>query len=341
MPSASIIVPVWNGEGTIPKCLKSVFRQDYEASEVIIIDDGSTDRTLEFVKNTAGGKPNVRILRHAENQGLGKTLNEGIKEARGEFVLIVHADCEIVENDFLKRAASALAEHTDVAAVTGRRVYQIGNLTDREKLYMVANGHLAEIASQESETQYVAFTEHKCDLFRKWMVESVGGFFDARFRRSGEDQVLSSELRNRGYRLMRLGSISYRLGFGTRESTIGGIFERILLYGRTQAGVLITQRRSSLNAISQSKALSKRAANRLQMVLSSSAILAGIALSLFSPFFIILSLSAITFRLTNYAIGLKRLGGRLRFALVGPVIDVVYSLGFLQGVVKTGLGRQL
>jgi glycosyltransferase involved in cell wall biosynthesis len=341
MPSASIVVPVWNGESTIPNCLTSLLKQDIGLPEIIVIDDGSTDKTLEFVKDLAQRNPNIRILRHSTNQGLGKTLNEGFKVAKGQFVLIIHADCEIITPNYLRTATAMLLTHSDVAAVTGRRIYQIDRLTDNEKLYMVANGHLAELQPEDAEIQDVSFTEHKCDLFRKCMVESVGGFFDPRFRRSGEDQVLSSELRNRGFRLIRLGSITYRLGFGTRESTIKGIFQRLLLYGRTQAGVLITKRSSSLQGISKNKSLSKRAANRLQMTMSTLVIALGFGLTVISPYFVSLPVSAVTFRVVQYASGLNRLGAPARLALLGPVLDIVYSLGFIDGIVKSGMGRQL
>src|SRR5215469_7307278 len=86
LPSASIIVPVWNGEKMLPSCLKSVLNQDFDPSEIIIVDDGSTDRSLDVVKNVVNGRKNVRIIHHSTNLGLGRTLNEGIKEAKGDYV---------------------------------------------------------------------------------------------------------------------------------------------------------------------------------------------------------------------------------------------------------------
>lgn len=341
MPSASIVVPVWNGEKMLADCLNSVLKQDLDSSEIIIVDDGSTDRSLEIVKNAIGGKRNVRVIAHPTNLGLSKTLNEGIKEAKGDYVQIVHQDCEIIDRDYVRRAIASLDANPNVAVVTGRRLYELDKLSDKEKLFMVANGHLAEIHNQERESSDVTFTEHKCDLFRKRLVERIGGFPDANFRSSGEDQVLSSELRGRGYRLVRLGSISYKLGFGSKESTLKGIVRKLFVYGKTQAGVLLASRRSSLKNISDNKVLRGRAVNRIQMVLLSIAVVGGLTLSVLSPYFILVSLVALALRLLSYAVGMSKVRGRLRLALVGPVLDLTYSIGFLDGVVLGAMGRQL
>jgi GT2 family glycosyltransferase len=341
MPSATIIIPVWNGEKGLQGCLNSVMKQDFGSSEVIVIDDGSTDRSLEVVKTTMAEDPHVKILTHFQNQGLGKTLNEGIKAAQGEFVLIVHQDCEIIDSNFLSKSIDTLERHPDVAAVTGRRLYQVNNLSDYEKLFMVANGHLAEIAHEETDTEDLTFTEHKCDLFRKKLVESVGGFPDKKFRSSGEDQVLSSRLRTVGYRLVRLGSIRYKLGFGRKEASFKGIFEKLHRYGKTQAGVLVSERASALNGLSQSKALSDRAINRIGMLLSASAMVAGLLLTVISPYFLILSMSVAVFRMLTYATRLREVHGRVMLALVGPLLDLAYAIGFSQGLISSIIGKQL
>src|SRR6266581_4347388 len=328
MPVATIIIPVWNGENGLQSCLNSVMKQDFESSEIIIIDDGSTDRSLEIVKNTVTEDPHIKILTHAANQGLAKTLNEGIKTACGEFVLIVHQDCEMVDTNFLSKSVAALGQHPNIAAVTGRRVYEMKSLSDNEKLFIVANGHLAEIDHEESTTEDLTFTEHKCDLFRKKLVESVGGFPDSKFR-------------SLGYRLVRLGSITYKLGFGDKESTFKGIFEKLRNYGKTQAGVLFSERASALSGISNSKALSNRAMNRVQMILSAAAIASGLILAFISPYFVLLPLSIVILRIVAYFTRLRKVHGRMMLALFGPLLDIFYSIGFVEGLVASSVGKRL
>src|SRR3989442_6372323 len=131
--------------------------------------------------------PHIRILTHPENQGLGKTLNEGIKTANGEFVFIVHQDCEIVDSNFLSKSVAALDQNPAIAAVTGRRLYQVNRLCDKEKLFMVANGHLTEIDHEDAATENLTCTEHTCDLIRNSLLESVAGSYSMTVPRSAAD----------------------------------------------------------------------------------------------------------------------------------------------------------
>jgi glycosyltransferase involved in cell wall biosynthesis len=342
MASASVIVPVLNGENMLPRCLNSVLKQEFVVPpEIIVVDDGSTDRSLEKVKDTVGNRENVRIISHPTNQGLSRTLNEGIKEARGEFVQIVHQDCEMMDKDYLKKAIASLESNPEVAAVTGHRVYHLDGLSDEEKFFVVANGHISEMDGEPPESEDVTFTEHKCDLFRKSLVESIGGFPNDRFRSSGEDQVLSSRLRDRGYKLVRLGSISYSLGFGNKESTISGILHKLFVYGKTQAGVLVNQRRSSLKGLSKTRALTGRAINRVEMLATGAVFVAGILLSVASPYFILLSVATAASRVLIYARRLAKVHGKIRFAIMGPLLDITYMIGFLEGTIISAAGGKL
>jgi glycosyltransferase involved in cell wall biosynthesis len=340
IPATSIIVPVWNGQDQLTSCLEAVLKQDYPA-ELIIIDDGSTDRSLEVAKNIVLGRPNVKILTHSENQGLGRTLNEGIKHARGEYLLIVHQDCEIAQPDFLEKAVKAMEERADTAAVTGRRTYTVGKLCENEKLFMVANGHIAEMNHQAPIMEDLPFVEHKCDLFRKSLLENVGGFPGNKFRSSGEDQVVSNRLRRAGYRLVRLGSVAYNLSFGKRESSMKGIFEKLWTYGKTQAGVLLSEGRSSLRGVRNSDTVYHRTLNRVTMLLSASAMIGGFVLSVFSLWFLLIPASVIVLRLLSYGRGLRRLNGRIRLALFGPLLDLLYSFGFAEGLIARTMGKEL
>ena len=338
--SASVIVPVWNGQDKITSCLHSILKQEHPA-EVIIIDDGSTDHSLEIAKNVVLGRLNVRILTHAENQGLGRTLNEGIKHSKGEYLLIVHQDCEIAQPDFLGKAVKTMEERQDIAAITGRRMYAVEKLSENEKLFMVANGHVAEMEHQAPSIEDLPFVEHKCDVFRKSVLEYVGGFPGNTFRASGEDQVVSNRLRIAGYRLVRLGTIAYRLGFGERESSLKGIFRKLWTYGKTQAGVLLSEGRSVLKGVGKSDTIYRRTLNRATMILSAFTILSGLVLILLSLWFLLIPVGVALLRVLNYARGLRKVNGNIRLAMLGPVLDLLYSFGFAEGLVVRALGRQL
>ena len=90
-PLVSILLPVYNGEPFIAATLESVLGQTYHHLEVIVVDDGSRDRTRAIVEARAADDPRVKVIGQT-NRGLAATRNRALAEARGEFVAPVDAD---------------------------------------------------------------------------------------------------------------------------------------------------------------------------------------------------------------------------------------------------------
>lgn len=91
---------MYNAEAYLERCLGSVLNQDIDDYEVIAINDGSADRSLEMLERTAASHPNghrLRVLSHA-NQGVSATRNRGIDEAKGDYIAFVDADDYVEEN---------------------------------------------------------------------------------------------------------------------------------------------------------------------------------------------------------------------------------------------------
>lgn len=91
----SVIIPVYNRENTIKRCIDSIIRQTYPASEIIVVDDGSTDSTLETVQKNYGGK--VKIVRQ-HHKGAQAARNTGIRIANGEYIAFLDSDDEWMKN---------------------------------------------------------------------------------------------------------------------------------------------------------------------------------------------------------------------------------------------------
>lgn len=88
---ASVIVPIYNVEAYLEKCVQSVLAQSAKDFEVLLIDDGSTDRSGALCDRLAESDGRIRVI-HQENRGLGGARNTGIREAKGEWLLFVDSD---------------------------------------------------------------------------------------------------------------------------------------------------------------------------------------------------------------------------------------------------------
>ena len=98
----SVCVPVYKVEQYIERCARSLFEQTYENIEYVFVDDCSPDNSIAIVKRVAEQyphrKPNVRLIRHKTNSGLGQARNTGVCEAKGDFILHVDSDDYIDAN---------------------------------------------------------------------------------------------------------------------------------------------------------------------------------------------------------------------------------------------------
>lgn len=111
MPLISVIIPVFNGEKTIKKTLQSVFNQTLSDLEIILINDGSQDATLEIVSSLKD--PRLKVISYP-NSGVAATRNRGIELASGEFISFLDAD-DIWTEDKLEYQLRALEENAQAA----------------------------------------------------------------------------------------------------------------------------------------------------------------------------------------------------------------------------------
>ena len=94
----SVIVPVYNSEEYLRRCIDSILKQSYELFELIAVDDGSSDNSWKILENYSKQYNRIRII-HQENAGPGKARNRGLDAASGEYVVFVDSD-DFIENDY-------------------------------------------------------------------------------------------------------------------------------------------------------------------------------------------------------------------------------------------------
>lgn len=105
MPTIAVVVPNWNDARFLPRCLGSLLAQDVRPDEVIIVDDQSTDDSVKVISSHMVGQAGWRLVRNAVNQGVSRTLAEGLRVATSEYVLF------LASNDFVLSGIFARAKH--------------------------------------------------------------------------------------------------------------------------------------------------------------------------------------------------------------------------------------
>lgn len=127
MPKFSIIIPVYNVEKYIEKCLDSIFNQTLKDFEVIVVNDGTKDKSIELIKNY-----DIKII-NQKNQGLSAARNRGVKEATGEYLLFLDSD-DYLEKDTLKELNKSLKNNPDIVRFQIREVYEDGKTINYEEI---------------------------------------------------------------------------------------------------------------------------------------------------------------------------------------------------------------
>lgn len=110
-PKVSIIVPVYNAEETLGRCIDSILMQTYKDFELILVNDGSVDNSRAVLEKYSAGDIRVTCINRQENEGVSAARNQGIKCAAGEWIVFVDADDYLADN-CLESAVHAVQEIT-------------------------------------------------------------------------------------------------------------------------------------------------------------------------------------------------------------------------------------
>lgn len=135
-PNISVIIPVYNAERYVGKCIESVQAQTYMDWQMILVDDGSKDKSLEVCQRYANQDNRISVI-HQENAGPGIARNVGLEYANGKYVVFIDSD-DYIEKDYFK----LLSQHDeDVVYIDVRNVDEDGRVLKEE--YMSSNNRLS------------------------------------------------------------------------------------------------------------------------------------------------------------------------------------------------------
>lgn len=121
-PLISIVIPVYNVDKYLSTCLDSVVNQTYPHLEIILVNDGSSDSSPEICDAYAKKDPRIRVI-HKNNSGSAAARNDGLKEAKGEYITFVDSD-DVIAEDFYKILLTTLLENNADIVECGYRNFE-------------------------------------------------------------------------------------------------------------------------------------------------------------------------------------------------------------------------
>lgn len=160
----SVIIPVYNAEHFLQRCMDSVLRQSYVQTEIVLVDDGSTDGSAHLCDEYALQDDRVRVI-HQQNQGASIARHNGLKQSQGEFVTFVDSD-DWVETDYISKLYALIEKYqVSISACQVRKVVA---------------GQPTPLVSTTPETSLL---EHD-ELMLRFLSYEFWGFYGKLYRRS-------------------------------------------------------------------------------------------------------------------------------------------------------------
>lgn len=238
LPLISVVIPNYNGVAYLAPCLLSLARQSRSDFEVLVVDNDSSDASVETVRRLA---PRAVVLRQDRNLGFAGAANAGVRAAAAEWIAVLNNDTE-VSTEWVEKCAEGISRHPD-AVFLACRILEFGR---RDRVYSVGDCFLrAGIGyrrgqEQRDRPEYDAegevFSACGCAaLYRKSALEFVGGYDDRLFAYM-EDVELGLRLQAAGLRGFYLPAARvYHHG----AATGGGEFSPLSVALRTRNSLLL------------------------------------------------------------------------------------------------------
>ncbi len=204
----SAIILTLNSLKFIKPCLDSILSQNFKAVEIIVVDNGSVDRTAVFIRENY---PQVSLIQNKINLGAAKARNQGIQAAKGEWILTLDSDT-VLEKNFLgniNNATKILTAETGIIQpkilqADQKTIYSAGIfISYLRKFYDIGKGQ--KDLKQFNKSKYIFGACSAAALYRKDMLDKIKeetGYFDENFFFLFEDVDLSWRAQNQGWQVL-------------------------------------------------------------------------------------------------------------------------------------------
>jgi GT2 family glycosyltransferase len=229
-PWVSIVIPNYNGAVCLEPCIRSLLRQSYEQAEILVIDNGSKDSSLEMVRRVA---PQARILPQMTNLGFAAAVNRGIEASRGDWIAVLNNDTE-ADPDWLAECHAAVQRHPDASFLSCR----ILDFSQRGRIYSAGDCFLrAGIGYRRGQEK------EDCAEYRDEMPIFSACGCAAFYRSEDLEAARGEEDVDLGLRLQAAGACGYyvpnAIVYHQGGATSGGEFAPLAVRLRTRNAILL------------------------------------------------------------------------------------------------------
>lgn len=230
MPSLSIVIPAYNEEARLPATLEAVLvylrQRNFPFAEIVVVDDGSSDRTAELVEHERRNHACIRLLRNPGNRGKGFSVRHGMLEAKGEWILYTDADLSAPIGELDKLLDAATRAGAQIAI--GSRALDRSLVGVHQHLFREMSGRLFNVVMRM--ITGLPFRDTQCG-FKLYRADAARNIF-ARQRLDGfsfdvEDLVIAKVLSHRAIEV----PVVWNNVEGTKVSALAGLASFAALVG--------------------------------------------------------------------------------------------------------------
>jgi GT2 family glycosyltransferase len=225
----SVVIPNYNGRFLLEDCLESIDKNSYKPREIIVVDNGSTDDSLLFLKLNY---QKVKVIKNKINLGFAKAVNQGIKAAKEDWVAVINNDI-ILDKDWFKNIKKAIGKYKGkcIGCYCGLILDKTGKKIEGRGLEYQIYGKAKNIDNgqkyqKKSEKESFVFGSSGAAVVYNKKAITKAGLFDKDFFAYLEDVDLSLRLQNNGFLTVYLPQVYCRHLGGETSAHLGNLREK-------------------------------------------------------------------------------------------------------------------
>lgn len=220
--SVSIIIPNWNGGKSFYNCIKSLSKVKYNNLEIIIVDNGSVDKSESLVYKFSFSK--IRVIKNLKNLGFAKACNIGFLKSSGDYILFLNNDTKVTP-DFLNVLVNFIKNNPEVGAIQPKiKILNRPSLLDNAGSFLTNSGFLEHWGYMKKDSREfnnareVFSIKGACLLTRRGLIEKIG-LFDEDFESYFEESDFCWRVWMQGYKIVYYPKtfIYHEVGFSSKK----------------------------------------------------------------------------------------------------------------------------